>query len=340
MSNLLYGHSFMRLVSVIIPTYNAEKTIKKTVESVLDQTYIYFEVIIINDGSTDKTLEIVEQIQDSRIRVYSYPNQGLAISRNRGIEQASGEYIAFLDADDLWTSDKLASQVEALANNPDTYVAYSWTDYIDETDQFFKKGSHISVSGNVYAQLLLIDFLENGSTPLIRRTALDQVGSFDYRLNPAEDWDMWLRLAAQYHFIAIPKVQVLYRVSSGSMSANIWKMEAGCTQVIEQSFQQVPTSLQYLKRYSLANIYRYLIYKALEGKLEKKRGLTTLRFVWQVIRHDFNWNQMRVMMKVFLKAAIAIVLPSRYAESLISRAGTWLDTSTILGYIKTEVPDR
>ncbi|HEY9859784.1 MAG TPA: glycosyltransferase family A protein, partial [Candidatus Obscuribacterales bacterium] len=96
----------MPLVSVIIPAYNAETTIQETVKSVLEQSLQDFELIIVNDGSTDNTLQVLDRISDPRIKVFSYPNAGAAVSRNRGFAQATGELIAFLDADDLWTPKK------------------------------------------------------------------------------------------------------------------------------------------------------------------------------------------------------------------------------------------
>ena len=122
----------MSLISVIIPAYNAELTIEETIAAVREQTVTNFELIIIDDGSTDRTVETVNKIEDSRIRLLSYQNEGLPTARNRGIENASGEYIAFLDADDLWTKDKLEKQLAMLETNPEAGVAYSQTCYIDE----------------------------------------------------------------------------------------------------------------------------------------------------------------------------------------------------------------
>ena len=118
----------MPLISVIIPVYNAEATIKETIDSVLNQTFTNLELIVINDGSKDSSLSIISNIKDSRLKLFSYDNAGVAISRNRGIKKASGKFIAFIDADDLWTSDKLEAQLKALQSNPQAAVAYSWVD--------------------------------------------------------------------------------------------------------------------------------------------------------------------------------------------------------------------
>jgi glycosyltransferase involved in cell wall biosynthesis len=108
----------MPLISVVIPVYNGEKTIQETIKSVLNQTFQSLELIIVNDGSNDETLKVISIIKDPRIKVFSYPNAGLSASRNRGLAHATGEYISFIDADDLWTPDKLEAQLKVLQENP------------------------------------------------------------------------------------------------------------------------------------------------------------------------------------------------------------------------------
>ena len=237
----------MPLISVIIPVYNAEATIKETIDSVLNQTFTDLELLVINDGSKDSSLSIISNIKDSRLKVFSYKNAGVAISRNRGIKKAGGKFIAFLDADDLWTSDKLEAQLKALQSNPKAAVAYSWVDYINEFGEFLHNGNHTTINGNAYKQLLVENVLENGSNPLIRRDALIKVGGFNQSLTPAEDWDMWLRLASQYDFVTVPDAYVLYRMSFSSVSTNVVEMEKACLKFIEKSFNSAPKSLQYLK---------------------------------------------------------------------------------------------
>lgn len=308
----------MPLISVVIPVYNNESTIQETIESVLTQSFSDLELIVINDGSQDSTLKIVSSILDARLKVYSYPNAGLAATRNRGVSHASGEYISFIDADDLWTPDKLEAQFKALQANPQAAVAYSWTDWIDESGQFLRPGGHISVSGDVYAKLLLRDFVESGSNPLIRAEALAEVGGFDESLPAVEDWDMWLRLAARYEFVCVPSPQILYRVSSSSMSSNVWKMEAGSLRVIERAFAVAPESLQHLKREVLGNRYKYLTFKAVEGTPERKKGLAAVRFLWQMVRYDRSMLlRSQILAIVLVKIAIATLLPSQLSQALL-----------------------
>lgn len=324
----------MPLISIIIPVYNGEKTIQETIESVLSQTFTDFELLVINDGSQDKTLEIVDRIQDSRIKVFSYPNAGQSTSRNRGIALATGDYISFIDADDLWKPDKLEAQLKALQNNPIAAVAYSWTDWIDESGQLVGKGSYNTEEGEVFAKLLLNDFVANGSNVLIRRQALAEVGDFDPSVTPAEDWDLWLRLAVRYEFVAVQSPQVLYRISPNSASFNVWKMEESSLRVIEKAYAVAPQSLQYLKRQSLGNRYKYLTFKAIEGYPERKKGLVAIRFLWNAIKNDPSLRGAKVIWKVLFRIAAITLLTPKLAQAVIFKFKTLSNTTTLLGYMK------
>lgn len=330
----------MPQISVILPLYNGEATLKETIDSVLNQTFKDLELVIVNDGSQDASLEIITSIKDSRIKVFSYSNAGVSASRNRGISQATGEYISFIDQDDIWTTDKLETQLKALQNNPQATVAYSWTNYIDESGNFLHPGSYISVTGNVYANLLLVNFLENGSNPLIRAQAFTEVGKFDESLKSIDDWEMWVRLAARYQFVSVPLPQILYRQSAGSASGNVWRMEAEGKRVRERIFAQVPKSLQYLNQWGLGNRYKYLTFKALEGTPERHKSLTALRFIWLAIKYDPNLLKTRVIWKVLFKIATGLLLPSQLAQKVLGKAKNLADISTLMLHIRTELPSN
>lgn len=292
------------VISVVIPVYNGAKTIKETIESVLQQTYQSFEIIVINDGSQDETLAVINSIQDQRVKVFSYPNAGLSASRNRGFAQARGEYIAFLDADDLWTKDKLEAQLEALQQNPQAAVAYSWTDHIDEDGKFLRPASYNSCSGNVYERLLIGNFLVCGSNTLIRAQALTKIGGFDESLNSAEDWDMWLRLAPCHEFVVVPRPQVLYRISPYSMSANISKMELASLQVLERAYSQAPEALQYRKKETLGFIYKFLMDKALQDSVASRRGWKAAKVLINYLRKDSSLFHSRKLKLILLSKVI------------------------------------
>jgi len=326
----------MTTISVVIPVFNGEKTIKETINSVLKQTFSQFELIVINANSTDATLEIISRIKDDRIKIFSYPKANVAVNRNRGFYHSVGEFISFLDADDLWTPDKLEAQYKALVENPNAAVAYSWTNCIDETGKFLRPCRTVAVTGNVYSHLLLDDFIGNGSNVMIRRQDFITIGGFDELLTNAQDSDLWLRLAANYQFVVVAKSQILYRISANSMSADVCKMEKACLQVIERTFNQTPISLQYLKPYSLANTYKGLLYRTLEGQPERKKGWIAAKFLTQTIRTDPSILFKKITLKIFLKLVIITILPSNCANFLLTKIPRLSNTSTLLGYIKID----
>jgi len=327
----------MPLISVIIPVYNGEATIKETIASVLNQTFKDFELIVIDDGSTDSTLDVLSSIQDPRLKVFSYPNGNQAVSRNRGLSRATGEYISFIDADDLWTPDKLEAQLKALQENPQAGVAYSWTDLIDEAGNFIRGGAKIYWKGESHARMLLNDFVESGSNPLIRAEAFKEVGKFDESLPPAEDWDMWIRLAARYHYIVVPSVQVLYRIRANSSSTNVLRMEQVSLRIIERRYAEAPESIQHLKRYSLANRYKYLVFKALEEPPVRQRGLTAIKFLCHAVRYDAVLLRRRIIWKVLLRIALIVILPSQLAQVALNKFKNLTEILTLVILIRVDL---
>lgn len=327
----------MPLISVIIPALNAEKTIKSTVKSVLQQTLSDLELIVINSSSTDLTLDILAQIKDSRLKVFTYSKANVAVNRNRGLEHATGEFITFLDADDLWTADKLEAQHWALQENPQAAVAYSWTNAIDENDQYLRPCSHATWTGNVYSKLLLDDFIGSGSNAMIRSIAFTEVGNFNESLTNAQDTDMWVRLAARYHFIAVRKVQILYRLSTYSMSSDVLGLEASNLRVAEQAFAAVPPSLKHLKPHRIANIYKLLCYKALSMPPGKQNTKVVAQFLWQAVKTDPALLSKLVIYKACLKLVLMTLMPPQYAKAILNRFPRLSNTTTFLGYIKIDV---
>jgi glycosyltransferase involved in cell wall biosynthesis len=324
----------MSLISVIIPVYNGENTIKETIVSVLNQTLTQIELIVINDGSTDSTLEIVSNITDSRLKIVSFPNAGLSASRNRGIKLASGEFISFIDADDLWTPDKLESQFNALIQNPNAGVAYSWTNWINESGKIIYGGGCHQFSGNVYTHLFLGDFIEGGSNVLIRRSALDEIGGFNETIQYSEDWEMWLRLATKYEFIVVPKPQILYRVLSQSMSSNVLGMETASLAIIQQAIAQSPQPIHHLKSQSLANRYKYLICKTLDSYPMRKNGFIAIRFLWNILYNDPKIIKTRVFWKILLKIFVVTILPPQQSKYLFEKVSKAFDIQALLMQIK------
>lgn len=325
----------MALISVIIPAYNAEKTIRRTIESVLNQTFSDFELIVVNDGSQDSTLEIISSISDPRIKVFSYPHTSANPTRNRGFSHSVGEFIAFLDADDLWTSDKLEAQLRALQSNPQAAVAYSWTDWIDESDQFLGKCCHVTENGNVYAKLLLTCFVVSGSNPLIRRQAFIEIGGFDESLVASQDFDLYLRLAAHYEYVAVPAPQVLYRISANSMFSNVRRHEETSLLVRERAFNQAPESLpQSLKQYSIANFYKCTIFRLLNDPPNREKGLESARILWNVIKYDPVMLRKKVTLKLLYKIFIFSLMPPKFAEFILNKFKELSNINALHYYLK------
>ncbi|MCF2970777.1 glycosyltransferase [Synechococcus sp. Nb3U1] len=314
----------MPLISVIIPAFNAAPTLETTLRSVMNQNFVDIEILVIDDGSDDETVAIAQRLakEDSRIYVFSYPNGGVSASRNRGICHAQGEYLSFIDADDLWTSNKLAAQYEALQIHKKAAVAYSWTDNIDAEGNLVQEGIRTQAAGYILPELLQINLLQNGSNPLIRRFAFETVGGFDESLLNADDWDMWLRLAQHYEFVLVAEPQVLYRRSETSKSAKVLRMEQHARRVIDKAFAQAPKQLQSLKVKSLANLYKYLAYKALQGvpsALDRQRVLSALRFLFTSYYYQpVLLKKWKPLVKMTLRSLVCLSFPPNHAEKIIA----------------------
>ncbi|MHC5742773.1 MAG: glycosyltransferase family 2 protein [Nostoc sp.] len=311
----------MPTISVIIPAYNAEHTIFETIKSVQEQTFGDFEIVIINDGSTDNTLALVQSVQDQRLKVFSYENGGLSVARNRGFSHAIGKFIAFLDADDLWTPDKLELQLAALKHHPDAGVAYSWTYFMDEQGKSSIPGVSIFFEGDVQPNLLVNNFLASGSNPLIRRQAIESVGGFDPVCAGCADWDYWLRLSVYWNFVVVPKHQIFYRQSSNSMSfTKVKHMEDDGLLVIKKTFQTAPAELKHLKKQSLAWIYQYVTQQYLKQNSNSidtvnqagQKLWTAIRLHPQILLQDYAQSLIRWLIKKWI---ITVLQQVRLAKS-------------------------
>ncbi|MGQ4649264.1 glycosyltransferase [Lyngbya aestuarii] len=307
----------MPVISVVVPAYNVEQTILETLQSIQQQTFVDLEIIVINDGSTDRTLELLSTIEDQRLKVFSYENGGLPVARNRGISRSNGQFIAFIDADDLWTPDKLALQLEALQRNPQAGVAYSWTIFIDDEGKFLYAGESLFHEGDVYPQLLVKNFIASGSNILVRRNVIEEVGEFDSQLKSAEDWDYSLRLAARYPFALVPKHQILYRKSSQSMTAKVDVMEKAILIVIDRGFQAAPEDLQFLKNRTLSNTYRFFTKLCLEH-ISSKDGVVKARQKLQKSIQLYPKSLLKLeTQRLLLKLLFNMLFPRKTANSLI-----------------------
>ena len=249
-------------VSVIIPAYNAMAYLPQTVQSVLEQTFIDFEVIIVDDGSTDETAQWSATHSDARVKLFSQSNQGASVARNAGIVQATGKYIALLDADDLWTSDKLEKQVRCMETDSNVGLVHCWINFID--DQGKITGSmKTHGKGEVWSQVAVYNPVRCCSTPLVRRECFDKVGVFDSTLRSSDDWDMWIRIAAEYPFAVLDEPLVYYRQHPENGSKDYAARLPNYLLTIEKAFRSAPPELQHLKNRSLGHVHLHVAWRAL-----------------------------------------------------------------------------
>lgn len=242
------------LVSVIVPAYNAGKFIQQTLASILAQSYRNLEIIVVDDGSTDDTAEIVKSIaeNDDRLILVSQSNRGVAMARNCGIEMSRGEYLAPVDADDIWYPQKIEKQVHSmLKHGPRTGLVYTWFNILDEEGCVTGRGREWTLEGSVYRALIYANFVGNGSTPMMRRSCIDQVGLYNPGLKAqgaegCEDWDLYLRIARHYEYRVVPEYLVGYRKYAGNMSSNYLQMAKSQWIVlneIKQKYPEIPAKI-------------------------------------------------------------------------------------------------
>jgi glycosyltransferase involved in cell wall biosynthesis len=211
----------MALISIIIPTYNHARFVTQAVDSALTQTLPAIEVVVVDDGSTDETQGVLAKYKGQINYIYQ-TNQGPSAARNTGIRAAHGDYLVFLDADDLIPPNKLELQSQYLETRPDWGLVYSGWQYIDETGAQALGEMRPHKQGQVLKDLLCRDFFFSPGAAIIRRECFDRVGHFDVSLRAAEDTDMWVRIAAAgYAFGYVDEILYSYRVVKSGLSHNI-----------------------------------------------------------------------------------------------------------------------
>jgi glycosyltransferase involved in cell wall biosynthesis len=214
----------MPLVSVIIPTYNRESFIAECVESVLAQTFSNFELIVVDDGSTDRTETVVGGYSD-KIRYLRQEQRGPAAARNSGIRNASGEWLSFLDSDDLWLPNKLEFEMEYVSKNPNMRICYSEEIWYRRGRRVNPAQKHRKYSGWIYRKMLPLCIVSPSSV-MIHRSVLEKVGLFDEELPACEDYDLWLRIGSRYPIALIPEALIIKRNGhEGQQSQKYWGMD-------------------------------------------------------------------------------------------------------------------
>lgn len=281
-------------VSVIMPVYNVEAYVADAVNSVLQQTYKNFELLIIDDESPDRSIAICEQFEDSRIKIIRQKNRGLAGARNTGIRHATGEVLAFLDSDDLWLPEKLEKHIAHLQREPQVGVSFCRSAFIDAQGKPTSYYQMPKLQGITPPLLLCRNPIGNGSAPVIRREVMDEIRCqmnlydevedfyFDDRLRRSEDIECWIRIAilTNWQIEGLPDALTLYRVNATGLSADIPRQLESWEAVIAKTRTYAPELVDRWAPAARAYQLRYLARRAVF--LEDSR--MAIAFVHRAIR--------------------------------------------------------
>ncbi len=291
----------MPTISVVITCYNYARYLAGCLDSVLNQTFQDFEVIVVNDGSTDNTDEVISSyIKDPRIIYIKQKNAGQANAKNTGIQNSNGEFIAFLDADDLWDATKLEKQVP-LFGNIRVGVVYSKAKYIDGDGNLldFKiEGKYLQPRNGSVTEFLIFDNFIPFSSSVIRRECIEKLGMFNESIQMGIDWDLWLRISVYYLFLFIDEPLLLYRLGhTGQMSKNLEVRRECSDEIMTKFLEQNPGALTN-KTIRDAMVYTYLN----RGYYYRSQNIvTSLKYYLKAIRtNPAHWGAWRDLIKTGL----------------------------------------
>ncbi|MCI5163348.1 MAG: glycosyltransferase [Candidatus Electrothrix sp. AX5] len=231
------------LVSIITPTYNRSDYNIKAIESVQSQTYPHFEMIIVDDGSTDNTKHVIEPfLQDARIRYFYQENQRQSVARNKGLDVATGDYICFLDSDNYWVANKLERSLNAFSDNPESDIVYGDIVTVDEQGEEISRKNMPRYSGKI-TRYLLRDNHVSMNTAMVRKKCFAELGGLDPSCEVADDYEMWLRFSAKFTYLYIPEYLAYYRVMKNQISSNKDKRFRFNEQIIRNFQKKFPDAV-------------------------------------------------------------------------------------------------
>ncbi len=279
----------MPTVSVVIPTYNRAHLISRAIRSVNQQTYQDIEIIIVDDGSTDNTKELVKQLKDSRmLYIRSSQNRGGAAARNIGIQASRGKYIAFLDSDDEWFPEKIYKQVQALVEGEEEVgMVYTGILFMGENGIVSNENKPV-FRGKILPQLLRTNVIGSTSSAMIKRFCLEAVGMFDEQFPSRQDLDLWIRIAAKYNIEYVPEALTIHHIHKNRISSD----HAAKIKGHELLLDKYDKYFQMYRKELAWQIYTCGQYHLLQGDIKQTKKLW-----WDSIK---KWPYPKVLIKLFL----------------------------------------
>jgi glycosyltransferase involved in cell wall biosynthesis len=265
-------------VSIVCPTFNGATRgfLRETIESALNQTFKGYELIIVDDGSSDSTKEVCEPfLEDSRVHYIFQANTGPASARNTGIRASTGEFVCFLDDDDIWKAEKLQRQLEyidaQLRNFNNWGMVFAWVELIDAHSNIIGYRGHRQ-TGWIYKDLFFANIISATSSVLVKREALDRVGYFDEKCTPCEDWDLWLRIAKNYLIFPVQEYLVQHREHQQRLSASSEQAFLSENVVLKKALSTAPPEINPRDVYASCYINRGIVYFS-HGEYRKFRKM-------------------------------------------------------------------
>ncbi|MEM3486633.1 MAG: glycosyltransferase [Candidatus Methanomethyliaceae archaeon] len=283
----------MYKVSVIIPVYNGGNRVAEAIKSVLKQTYPNFELIVVDDGSRDNTSAVVRSIQDERVMLLRHPNnRGICAARNTALAAASGEYIAFLDDDDIWEPTKLERQIELFRNNSNLGLIHTCAIDIYDNGMVLRRCSYYE--GNCYRKLLIRDGII-ASSAIVPRYCFERVGYFDEDLRLYGDWDVWIKIAKDYQIGLVKEPLVRTRIRAGSLQhSEVSRCEMYRKRVLDKHWEEI-------ERLGLRNkAYAWHYYSIGVQHLWKGEILEARKAFTRSLRYEINLDCLAYLLCSFM----------------------------------------
>lgn len=296
------------LVSVILPALNAEAHLREALQTALNQTYRDIEVIVVDDGSSDGSAAIVDEVarSDHRVRLLRQRNAGVAAARNKAIADARGEFIAPLDADDIWDKTKIERHVRRMSEcGPSAGLSYSWWAWIDLQGIVLDVSPRWMIEGHMSETLIEVNFTGNASVPMFRAACLDEVGAYDVTLRErggegCEDWDLAVRVAERFGVCVVPRILVGYRRRADGMSTAYAMMQHSHVLVLEAAHRRYPGLATDVSNRSIDQLALHLAGVSFWSG-EYRRAL---RLGVQALRSRVGVGVLRYLPRVFMRRII------------------------------------